>query len=158
MQRYRYAPSNFWMGFASRSESIESLLKSEDCSVDKLLDDGDCLQEFKDRNEDLIKYFDHEKLQVLIDYITVVADEKDGASRGRKYPFLVDQIFSCEIEEMLRKFFEAPPTKVEEIEVTVKTEEDDEVCVLDEDEANNSDGPKEETETQVEDASEPTEK
>lgn len=151
-------PSNFWMGFASRSESIEGILKSEDCSVDQLLDDGDCLQEFRDRNEDLIKYFDHDKLQVLIDYITVVADEKDGASRGRKYPFLVDQIFSCEIEEMLRKFFEAPPTKVEEIQVTVKAEEDDEVCVLDEDEAKISDEPTEQTETPTEDTSEPIEK
>lgn len=150
-------PSNFWMGFASRSESIEGILKSEDCSVDQLLDDGDCLQEFRDRNEDLIKYFDHDKLQVLIDYITVVADEKDGASRGRKYPFLVDQIFSCEIEEMLRKFFEAPPTKVEEIQVTVKAEEDDEVCVLDEDEAKISDEPTEQTETPTEDTSEPIE-
>lgn len=158
MQRYRYMPSNFWMGFASRSESIEGILKSEDCSVDQLLDDGDCLQEFRDRNEDLIKYFDHDKLQVLIDYITVVADEKDGASRGRKYPFLVDQIFSCEIEEMLRKFFEAPPTKVEEIQVTVKAEEDDEVCVLDEDEAKISDEPTEQTETPTEDTSEPIEK
>jgi len=65
------------------------------------------------RNRQLVEFFDHERIEVLIDYITVVADPKDGANRGRKYPFLVDQIFSLELDSIIYKFFEAPPAKLQ---------------------------------------------
>jgi hypothetical protein len=61
------------------------------------------------RNKQLIEYFDHSRIETLIDYITVVADEKDGPNRGRKYPFLVDQIFALELDSITHKFFEAAP-------------------------------------------------
>lgn len=99
MNRHQqFLANNFWMGFATQSQSIQQIIDSPTGTVDELLDDSDCLMEFKNRNEDLINYFDHERLATLIEYITVVADEKDGAQRGRKFPFLVDQIFGCEIE------------------------------------------------------------
>jgi len=56
----------------------------------------------------LIKYFDHDKLKVLIDYITVMPTEENGHARGHKYPFLAGEIFNCEIGQILDKFFEAP--------------------------------------------------
>ena len=41
---HRHMHGNFWMGFNTyKSESIAAILDSEDCSVDKLLDDDDCL-------------------------------------------------------------------------------------------------------------------
>lgn len=69
---------------------------------------------------------------MLIDYITVVANEKDGANRGRKYPFLVDQIFGLELDSIISKFFEAPPARVEEAKPTTEKDED-EVEILDQD-------------------------
>ena len=81
----------------------------------KLLDDDDCLQEFKNFNDKLIKYFDHDKLKELVDYITVMPEQEDGYQRGRKYPFITGEIFNCEINQIMDKFFEAP-VKVKEEE------------------------------------------
>ena len=93
-----FLSSNFWTNYrCTSSASIEDLLNSSDCTVDKLLDDDDCLQEFKNYNDKLIKYFDHDKLKILIDYITVMPSKDDGHNRGRKYPFLTGEIFNCEI-------------------------------------------------------------
>ena len=62
----------------------------------------------------------------------MVAAETDGANRGRKYPFLADQIFGLEIDSIIAKFFEAPPAKTK-IEMTLpkveKTVEEPEVEV-----------------------------
>ena len=82
-------------------------MNSPDCTVDKLLDDDDFLEEFKNHNEKLIDYFDHEKLAILIDYITVMP-EVDEHKRGHKYPFLAAEVFNCGINQVLDKFFEAP--------------------------------------------------
>lgn len=103
-----FLSSNFWTNYrCSSSASVEDLLSSKECTVDKLLDDDDCLQEFKNYNDKLIKYFDHDKLKVLVDYITVMP-EKDEQKRGHKYPFVAGEIFNCEINQILDKFFEAP--------------------------------------------------
>lgn len=111
-----FLSSNFWSNYRCQSSaSIEDLLNSKDCSVDKLLDDDDCLQEFKNYNDKLIKYFDHDKLKTLIDYITVMPTPQDGHNRGHKYPFISGEIFNCEINQILDRFFEAP-VKVKEAE------------------------------------------
>jgi hypothetical protein len=39
----------------------------------------------------------------------------DGHNRGRKYPFITGEIFNCEINQILDKFFEAP-LKIKEAE------------------------------------------
>mgnify|MGYP006999514768 FL=1 len=93
-----FLSSNFWTNYRCQSSaSIEDLLNNKDCTVDKLLDDDDCLQEFKNFNDKLIKYFDHDKLTVLIDYITVMPTKEAGHNRGHKYPFIAGEIFNCEI-------------------------------------------------------------
>ena len=121
-----FLSSNFWNNYRCQSsQSIEDLLNSKDCSVDKLLDDDDCLQELKNFNEKLIKYFDHDKLKVLIDYITVMPTEEDGQGRGHKYPFLAGEIFNCEINQVLDKFFEAPVKAQPEAEVKEEEETED---------------------------------
>ena len=103
-----FLSSNFWTNYrCSSSASVEDLLSNKECTVDKLLDDDDCLQEFKNYNDKLIKYFDHDKLKVLVDYITVMP-ELDEQKRGHKYPFISAEIFNCEINQILDKFFEAP--------------------------------------------------
>jgi hypothetical protein len=102
------------------------LLNSKNCTVEKLLDDDDCLQELKNFNEKLIKYFDHDKLKTLIDYITVMPTEQDGHDRGHKYPFIAGEIFNCEINQILDKFFEAPTKPVREQEPEEDEEKDTE--------------------------------
>ena len=124
-----FLSSNFWTNYRCQSSpSIEDMLNNKECSVDKLLDDDDCLQEFKNFNDKLIKYFDHDKLKVLIDYITVMPLE-DEHNRGHKYPFLAGEVFNCEINQILDKFFEAP-VKVKAVTAeapAVENEDEDDV-------------------------------
>ena len=121
-----FLSSNFWTSYRCQSSaSIEDLLNNKECTVEKLLDDDDCLQELKNFNEKLIKYFDHDKLKILIDYITVMPTEQDSHDRGHKYPFIAGEIFNCEINQILDKFFEAPvKTPPEPVEDETKEAED----------------------------------
>jgi hypothetical protein len=98
-------------------------IDNQNAQIDKLLDDDDCLQEFKNYNDKLIKYFDHDYLRTLIYYITVMPDKDDGHNRGRKYPFITVEIFNCEINQILDKFFEAP-LKIKEAEKSQVEDED----------------------------------
>ena len=51
----RFLNSNFWQNYRNQSSpSIEDLLSKPDCSVEKLLDDDDVLQEFKNQNNKLL--------------------------------------------------------------------------------------------------------
>ena len=119
--------SNFWSSFKSQpSESIEKLLKQENCPVEELLDDGDLLQECKNNNKNLINYLNREKVKQLIDFITVMPEE-DEHNRGHKYPFLASELFNCDIAEITDMFFTAPcddkkPEPEEEEEDTAKFE------------------------------------
>lgn len=107
--------SSFWSNYRSPSStSIEEILSAKDCSVDRLLEDDDCLQEFKNLNEKLIGYFDHDKLNKLVDLITVMPPEDASHSRGHKFPFIASEIFNCEINQILDKFFEEVEEKKEE--------------------------------------------
>lgn len=88
-----------------------------------MLDDEDILQEFKSQNNKLLTYFDHDKMKKLIDFITVMPPEDADKKRGHKYPFLSLEIFNCEINPLLEKFFEAPEPKEPEAD-TEKTNTD----------------------------------
>lgn len=63
-------------------------------------------------------------MKTLIDYITVMPTKDDGHNRGHKYPFISGEIFNCEINQILDKFFEAP-VKVKEAESEDKTDKSD---------------------------------
>jgi hypothetical protein len=105
--------SNFWSSFkAQPSESIEKLLAKDDCQLEELLDDSDLLQECKNNNKNLVKYLNREKIKELIDLITVMP-ETDEHNRGHKYPFLANEVFNCDIQEIGDKFFISPADDVE---------------------------------------------
>ena len=100
--------SNFWNSFkAQPSESIERLLKEENCPIEKLLDDSDLLQECRNSNKNLQKYLDREKIKQLIDFITEMPEE-DEHNRGHKYPFIASELFNTDMDEVTNKFFTAP--------------------------------------------------
>ena len=51
----RFLNSNFWQTYRQHgSPSIEDLLSKPDCTVEKLMDDEDILQEFKTQNNKLL--------------------------------------------------------------------------------------------------------
>ena len=60
------------------------MLSKSDCTVEKLLDDEDILQEFKSQNSKLLTYFNHDKMKKLIDFITVMPTHDATKNRGHK--------------------------------------------------------------------------
>ena len=60
------------------------MLSKSDCTVEKLLDDEDVLQEFKSQNSKLLAYFNHDKMKKLIDFITVMPSNDATNNRGHK--------------------------------------------------------------------------
>ena len=103
-----FLSSNFWANYRStESEKIKELLESNECSVEKLMDEADFLQELKYSNASLARYLDHDKLLQLLDYI-IVMPEEDSHDRGHKYPFTAAEVFGTESPSILDKFFEAP--------------------------------------------------
>jgi DNA polymerase III gamma/tau subunit len=117
--------SNFWSSFkAQPSESIERLLAKDGCVLEDLLDDSDLLQECKNSNKNLIKYLNREKIRELIDLITEMP-EFDEHNRGHKYPFLANEIFNCDISEVIDRFFISPAEDVVEEEPDEQVIEDD---------------------------------
>jgi hypothetical protein len=57
---------------------------------------------------DCLYSFTHQKLARLVDYITQMPPDDCSHDRGHKYPFLASEIFSCELPQIMEKFFEAP--------------------------------------------------
>jgi hypothetical protein len=70
--------------------------------------------------------FDHERMNKLIDLITVMPPDNATHQRGHKYdsyhissslfrfPFIASEIFNCEINSILDKFFDAPEQKLKD--------------------------------------------
>jgi hypothetical protein len=151
--------SNFWSSFKSQpSESIEKLLSKSDCRIEELLDDSDLLQECKNSNKNLVKYLDREKIKQLIDFITVMPEE-DEHKRGHKYPFLANEVFSCDMTEVLEKFF-LPPSEDAQDEPEEGAEDEDgtkfESGFEKDNEDSNSDSEEEEYGNEDDDHEEPT--
>lgn len=70
----------------------------------------------------------------LIDFITVMPGESAEHKRGHKYPFLALEIFNCEINPLLEKFFEAPePKETSSAAATADKDMKDDEVIMDND-------------------------
>eukprot|EP00347_Sterkiella_histriomuscorum_P000595 403375243 len=97
-----------WMSFTrSVNPRILELIQREDCSVEELLE-ANATNDINSQNEQVLKFFTHEKLGELIDLITVMPSEEDTHDRQHRFPFQANEIFGFEINAFLDKFFEAP--------------------------------------------------
>ena len=100
------------MGYNKPSESIKKILLDENNTLEDLLRNEDLLNELSSKNENLIKYFDKEKIKQLLDYIIKepeidenAEETKENKDKGYKFPFLCSQIFGLQIEELYKYFF-----------------------------------------------------
>ena len=94
------------------SETIEKILSDKNKTIEDLLRDEDLLNELNSKNEKLIKYFDKEKIKILLDYIIKepeidenAAKTQENKDKGYKFPFVSYQIFGLEINEIYKYFF-----------------------------------------------------
>ncbi|KAK9267336.1 hypothetical protein L1049_009760 [Liquidambar formosana] len=98
----------FWrMAGLSTASPVETILDKENFTLEELLDEDEIIQECKALNGRLINFL-RERTQVeqLIRYIVEEAPEDAEKRRTFKFPFIACEIFTCEVDIILRTLVE----------------------------------------------------
>ena len=87
------------------SHIIEDILNSENPTLEILMEnDQEFIQELKNRNTNLLKFFTPIELDKVLDYITT-DPEIDDYRLAHKYPFVCNEIILAEIPDLIDIFF-----------------------------------------------------
>ncbi|OIT06162.1 PREDICTED: serine/threonine-protein phosphatase 6 regulatory subunit 3 [Nicotiana attenuata] len=98
----------FWrMAGLSTASPVETILDKENFALDELLDEDEIIQECKALNGRLINFL-RERAQVekLVRYIVEEAPEDAEKRRTFKFPFIACEIFTCEVDIILKTLVE----------------------------------------------------
>nr|XP_004233174.1 serine/threonine-protein phosphatase 6 regulatory subunit 3 isoform X2 [Solanum lycopersicum] len=98
----------FWrMAGLSTASPVETILDKENFALDELLDEDEIIQECKALNGRLINFL-RERAQVeqLVRYIVEEAPEDAEKKRTFKFPFIACEIFTCEVDIILKALVE----------------------------------------------------
>ncbi|KAF3559782.1 hypothetical protein F2Q69_00016840 [Brassica cretica] len=100
----------FWkLASLSASSPVDSILDKENYTLEELLDEEEIIQECKALNSRLIHFLrDKAQVEQLLRYVVEEPLEEDDADSKRafKYPFVSCEIFTCEIEVILKTLVE----------------------------------------------------
>lgn len=91
----------------SANSPVDSILDKENYTLEELLDEDEIIQECKALNTRLINFL-RERAQVeqLVRYIVEEAPEDAEKKRTFKFPFIACEIFTCEVDIILRTLVE----------------------------------------------------
>ncbi|KAK4347422.1 hypothetical protein RND71_033761 [Anisodus tanguticus] len=98
----------FWrMAGLSTASPVETILDKENFALDELLDEDEIIQECKALNGRLINFL-RERAQVekLVRYTVEEAPEDAEKRRTFKFPFIACEIFTCEVDIILKALVE----------------------------------------------------
>ncbi|CAN8303872.1 unnamed protein product [Cochlearia groenlandica] len=98
----------FWrMAGLSTASAVETILDKDGFTLEELLDEDEIIQECKALNGRLLNFL-RERVQVeqLIKYIIEEPLEEVEKKRTFKFPFIACEIFTCEIEMILKTLVE----------------------------------------------------
>ncbi|KAK6163333.1 hypothetical protein DH2020_000197 [Rehmannia glutinosa] len=98
----------FWKLTAlSASSPVEAVLDKEDFTLEELLDEEEIIQECKALNSRLINFLrDRAQVEQLLQYIVEDPPEDADSKRTFKFPFIACEIFTCEIDVILKTVVE----------------------------------------------------
>ncbi|KAJ4903152.1 SIT4 phosphatase-associated family protein [Raphanus sativus] len=102
----------FWkLASLSASSPVDSILDKEDYTLEELLDEEEIIQECKALNSRLIHFLrDKARVEQLLRYVVDEPEEEEDddvdSKRAFKYPFVSCEIFTCEIEVILKTLVE----------------------------------------------------
>jgi len=99
---------SFWKTFGFHTVSaIDTLLESDDFTLEQLLDEEEILQETKSQNKKLIDFLcQADTLKKLVIYITQEPEEDADTKRKFKYPFLACEILASEVWALCDAFYQ----------------------------------------------------
>ncbi|KAI4334392.1 hypothetical protein L6164_019090 [Bauhinia variegata] len=98
----------FWKLTAlSASSPVEAILDKENFTLEELLDEEEIIQECKALNSRLINFLrDRAQVEQLVRYIVDEPPEDAESKRAFKFPFIACEIFTCEIDVILKTLVE----------------------------------------------------
>ncbi|GMJ15447.1 hypothetical protein like AT1G07990 [Hibiscus trionum] len=98
----------FWrLTSLSASSPVESILDKENFTLEELLDEEEIIQECKALNSRLINFLrDRAQVEQLLRYIIEEPSEDADGKRIFKFPFIACEIFTCEIDVILKTLIE----------------------------------------------------
>ncbi|CAJ1962942.1 unnamed protein product [Sphenostylis stenocarpa] len=98
----------FWrMAGLSTASPVETILDKENFTLDELLDEDEIIQECKALNSRLINFLSAKaQVEQLIRYIIEEAPEDAEKKRSFKFPFIACEIFTCEVDIILKTLIE----------------------------------------------------
>ncbi|KAK8496172.1 hypothetical protein V6N13_052118 [Hibiscus sabdariffa] len=98
----------FWkLTSLSASSPVESILDKENFTLEELLDEEEIIQECKALNSRLINFLrDRAQVEQLLRYVVEEPPEDADSKRVFKFPFIACEIFTCEIDVILKTLVE----------------------------------------------------
>ncbi|GAB4825421.1 hypothetical protein Ancab_008294 [Ancistrocladus abbreviatus] len=98
----------FWKLTAlSASSPVEGILDKENFTLEELLDEEELIQECKALNFRLINFLrDRNQVEQLVCYIVEEPTEDAESKRVFKFPFVACEVFTCEIDVILKTLVE----------------------------------------------------
>ncbi|KAF9599549.1 hypothetical protein IFM89_038815 [Coptis chinensis] len=94
-------------GSSGRLPKVEAILDKDEFSLEELLDEDEVIQECKALNSRLVNFFrDRAQVEQLVRYIVEEAPEDADNKRAFKFPFIACEIFTCEIDVILKTLVE----------------------------------------------------
>ncbi|CAN6349997.1 unnamed protein product [Urochloa humidicola] len=98
----------FWrMTGLSAASPVDTILDKENFTLEELLDEDEIIQECKALNTRLINFLrDKAQVEQLLCYIVEEVPEDSEKKRSFKFPFIACEIFTCEIDIILRTLVE----------------------------------------------------
>ncbi|CAA6662442.1 unnamed protein product [Spirodela intermedia] len=86
---------------------VDAILDKENVNLEELLDEEETIQECKALNSRLINFLrDRAQVEQLLQYIVCDTSEDTDGRRAFKFPFIACEIFTCEIDVILRTLVE----------------------------------------------------
>ncbi|CAA7017803.1 unnamed protein product [Microthlaspi erraticum] len=98
----------FWkLASLSASSPVESILDKEKYTLEELIDEEEIIQECKALNSRLINFLrDRAQVEQLLRYVVEEPQDDADSKLAFKFPFISCEIFTCEIEVILKTLVE----------------------------------------------------
>ncbi|GMI84056.1 hypothetical protein like AT1G07990 [Hibiscus trionum] len=98
----------FWrLTSLSASSPVETILDKENFTLEELLDEEEIIQECKALNSRLINFLrDRAQVEQLLRYVVEEPSESSDSKQTFKFPFIACEIFTCEIDVILKTLIE----------------------------------------------------
>ncbi|KAK3164644.1 hypothetical protein QOZ80_1AG0022320 [Eleusine coracana subsp. coracana] len=91
----------------SAASPVDTILDKENFTLEELLDEDEIIQECKALNSRLINFLrDKAQVEQLLRYVVEEVPEDAEKKRSFKFPFIACEIFTCEIDVILRTLIE----------------------------------------------------